>query len=485
MLFNSYAFILLFLPIVLAGFYLLARFGHRLAAGWLVLASVFFYGWWDARYVVLLLASIALNYIGGLLIGRTRRTDGSPGPARSILLLAIGANLLLLAYYKYTDFFIGTVNDLSGANWTLHYIVLPLGISFFSFTQIAFLVDTYRGLVREYDPIHYVLFVSYFPHLIAGPVLHHKQMMPQFHRPETYRFHAGNFNIGMTIFVIGLFKKVLLADQFAQYADPVFGAVAAGSQVNVTEAWLGALAYTFQLYFDFSAYSDMAIGLSKMFNVDLPANFNSPYKSLNIIDFWRRWHITLSTFLRDYLYFPLGGNRLGTTRRYVNLVATMVLGGLWHGANWTFVVWGTLHGGYLVVNHGWQALQQRLGLPRMPGAALLSWALTFLCVVIAWVLFRAVDIDDASRMLQAMAGLDGALHRAPTPGAVPGGLVLEGVWMLLGLLLVRFAPNSAEISDHLLHSPLRGAWMGFAVGAGLVYVILNLNRVTSFIYFNF
>ncbi|RYG25077.1 MAG: MBOAT family protein, partial [Burkholderiales bacterium] len=337
MLFNSYAFVFLFLPITFVGFFLIARFSHFMAALWLAAASLFFYGWWDPRYVVLLVASIGLNYVMGYVIGKARSADGPTPRAKLLLILALAANLGILGYYKYTDFFINTVNDLSGAGWALHHVILPLGISFFTFTQIAFLVDVYRGIAREYNAVHYVLFASYFPHLIAGPVLHHKQMMPQFHRPETYRINVANFNDGMTIFVIGLFKKVLIADQFALYANPVFTAVEGGATLSMTEAWVGALAYTFQLYFDFSAYSDMAIGLSRMFNVDLPINFNSPYKSRSIIDFWRRWHITLSTFLRDYLYFGLGGNRHGAVRRYVNLLTTMVLGGLWHGANWTFV----------------------------------------------------------------------------------------------------------------------------------------------------
>lgn len=338
MLFNSYSFIFLFLPITFAGFFLIARIGHRLAALWLALASIFFYGWWDSRYVALLLASIALNYSAGYLISRVRADNPQTRWASLLLWGGVGGNLVLVGYFKYADFFIGTANVLTGWHWALMHVVLPLGISFFSFTQIAFLVDAYRGLAKEYNPIHYLLFVTYFPHLIAGPVLHHKQMMPQFHRRETYRFDIGNVNTGLTIFTIGLCKKVLLADQFALYANPVFDAVAAGGQANTVEAWVAALSYTLQLYFDFSAYSDMAIGLSKLFNVDLPVNFNSPYKALNITDFWRRWHMTLSTFLRDYLYIPLGGNRHGQVRRYVNLAATMVLGGLWHGANWTFVL---------------------------------------------------------------------------------------------------------------------------------------------------
>ncbi|CAN7273369.1 MBOAT family O-acyltransferase [Brevundimonas sp. LjRoot202] len=485
MLFNSYEFIFFFLPITFAGFFLAARASHRMAALWLVLASIFFYGWWDPRYVFLLLGSITFNYLMGYWISRSRRDDGPTARAKLLLFLAVGGNLLLLGYYKYTDFFISTTNTLVGTDWALAHIILPLGISFFAFTQIAFLVDVYRGLAREYNPIHYTLFASYFPHLIAGPVLHHKQMMPQFHRPETYRFNVRNINVGLTIFTIGLCKKVLLADQFALYANPVFDAAAAGGNITTAEAWLGALAYTFQLYFDFSAYSDMAIGLSLLFNVDLPINFNSPYKSRNIIDFWRRWHMTLSAFLRDYLYFPLGGNRHGTVRRYVNLSVTMLLGGLWHGANWTFVIWGAMHGFYLVVNHGWQALSARLRLPRIPGGAVLAGTITFLAVVVAWVLFRAVTLDAAVLMLRGMAGLNGSLPLSGLTPHIPAAPAMVTLWIIGGLAVVKLAPNSLEISAWLENWKHRGRVLGYAAGAVFVFVLLNFNKVSTFIYFNF
>lgn len=485
MLFNSYEFIFLFLPITFAGFFLLGSASHRLAALWLALASLFFYGWWDPRYVLLLVGSIAFNYAIGVAIGRAQRDDAPTTAARALLVIGLVVNLAVLGYYKYTDFFIRSANELTSADWALQHVILPLGISFFTFTQVAFLVDVYRRLAREYNVVHYFLFASYFPHLIAGPILHHKQMMPQFNRAETYRVDVGNFNNGMTIFVIGLLKKVLIADQFALYANPIFGVVEQGGSVTATEAWVGALAYTFQLYFDFSAYSDMAIGLSKLFNVDLPINFNSPYKSLNIIDFWRRWHITLSTFLRDYLYFSLGGNRKGTARRYVNLMATMVLGGLWHGASWTFVFWGMLHGFYLVINHGWQGIAERANLPALPGARLASWLVTFLAVVVAWVFFRATSFDAALRLLGGAIGLSGtgsltalAPHLADPPLQVLA-------WLAAGLVIVTQAPNSLEIARWLLDWRYRGGALGAAVATALVVVMLNFNKVSTFIYFNF
>nr|WP_297496400.1 MBOAT family protein [Ferrovum sp.] len=347
MLFNSYQFLFLFLPITILGFFQIGRYSRSISSLWLFSASLFFYGWWNPAYVSLLLASICFNYGVGKALSREQARNHLRR-AWWILACGITADLCLLGYYKYANFFITNVSGLLNSNWHIDPVILPLGISFFTFTQIAFLVDAYRGDVKESNFIHYGLFVTYFPHLIAGPVLHHKEMMPQFAHPITYRPHWENFSVGLTLFTIGLFKKVILADGIAPYANLVFNAADHGTQILFTEAWGGALAYTFQLYFDFSGYTDMALGISCLFGVKLPINFDSPYKSVNIIDFWRRWHITLSRFLRDYLYFPLGGNRKGPFRRYANLMATMVLGGLWHGAGWTFIIWGTLHGFYLI-----------------------------------------------------------------------------------------------------------------------------------------
>lgn len=264
-------------------------------------------------------------------------------------------------------------------------IILPIGISFYTFTQIAFLVDTYQEKVNEYRFIHYLLFVTYFPHLIAGPVLHHKEMMPQFADSRIYKFSTTDFAVGLTIFCIGLAKKVLIADNLAPYANPLFSGADAPS---LFIAWGGVLAYTFQLYFDFSAYSDMAIGLSRLFGVKLPLNFNSPYKATNISEFWGRWHMTLSRFLMDYLYIPLGGNRTGIIRRYRNLITVMLLGGLWHGAGWNFVIWGGLHGVYLIIHHGWGKLSELLNFPvNLVLWRLTATSITFLSVCFAWVFF--------------------------------------------------------------------------------------------------
>lgn len=518
MLFNSYVFIFAFLPVTLAGFFLLGRFQPKLAAAWLTAASLFFYGWWNPLYVWLLVASILFNYGCGIAIARAGSRGERAGQKRW-LVFAVAANLALLAYFKYANFFLASISQLSGAALSFGEIVLPLGISFFTFTQIAFLADTYYGKAREYNFVHYSLFVTYFPHLIAGPVLHHAEMMPQFGLPATYRFSFENTAVGVTIFVIGLFKKVMVADEIGVYARPVFDAAAGGAELTLLEAWCGALAYTFQLYFDFSGYSDMAIGLSRLFGVVLPLNFHSPYKAVNIIDFWRRWHMTLSRFLRDYLYIPLGGNRRGPARRYVNVLLTMVLGGLWHGAGWTFVAWGALHGGYLVVNHGWRALRARLGhdLKRRTwwGRAC-AGLLTFVAVVIGWVVFRAAELTTAVAMLKAMAGMNGLVlpdFWLPKWGAAGQWLAAHGVnfgdtrelvtggvvnWIWILLAVVWFAPNTQQLlaayrpALALLAEQYRArlTWRptpfyALLTAALALIAIFNLHKQSEFLYFQF
>jgi alginate O-acetyltransferase complex protein AlgI len=406
MLFNSYVFIFAFLPVVFFGFYFIGQYSHKLALLWLTLASLFFYAWWDVRFVGLLLGSIVFNYGFGYLIGQ--KLSKSTGSPNFLLVSAIVANMVLLGYFKYANFFVENLNQLAGTSILIGEVFLPLGISFFTFTQIAFLVDTCQGKAREYSFIHYTLFVTYFPHLIAGPILHHKEMMPQFARDNTCVINLENIAVGLSIFVLGLVKKVLIADSIADIASPIFDAVSKGGHPMLFESWTGALAYTLQLYFDFSAYSDMAIGLSLMFNVRLPLNFNSPYKATSIIEFWRCWHMTLSRFLRDYLYIPLGGSRHGKSRRYFNLMVTMLLGGLWHGAGWTFVIWGGLHGFYLMINHAWRNLKQIMGWgDGGKWSNLAAGTLTFLAVVVGWVFFRADSFSSAATLLQGMIGING------------------------------------------------------------------------------
>jgi D-alanyl-lipoteichoic acid acyltransferase DltB (MBOAT superfamily) len=402
MLFNSYEFIFAFLPVTLLVFFLVGRAkDQRLALAWLLLASLFFYAWWKPTNLWIIIFSVCFNY------GVARYCIHGADPVRRkwFLTFGIAANLGLLAYFKYANFFVDNWNALGGPTFHVSRIILPIAISFFTFQQIVFLVEAYRGEAGDYDFLHYALLVTFYPHLIAGPIVHYREMLTQFTRRNVTRFHASHFAVGVTIFCIGLFKKVVMADGVAPFANSIFDAAAGGAPLTPHEAWTGALAYTFQLYFDFSGYSDMAIGLARMIGIRFPMNFNSPYKSINIIDFWRRWHITLSRFLRDYLYIPLGGNRKGRIRRYANLLITMLLGGLWHGAGWTFVIWGGLHGLYLVINNMWQALRERLGLTRStPVGRGTARVLTFGCAVIAWVFFRAQGFAAARTMLGAMFG---------------------------------------------------------------------------------
>lgn len=517
MLFNSYIFIFLFLPITLIGFYQFGARGYfRLAIAWLVTASLVFYGWWNPVYLILILASLLFNYGMGVLLTKSRARKMAQ--RRALLVLGVGANLAVLGYFKYTNFLLDGFNYLSGSHFDFIRVILPLGISFITFQKIAYLVDAYRGETHEYDFLQFCLFVLFFPQLIAGPIVHHREVIPQFGQARIFRLSYENLAVGLTIFAIGLFKKVIVADNIAVYATPLFTATADGMQPSLLEAWSGALAYTMQLYFDFSGYSDMAIGLARLFGIRLPINFYSPYKSVNIIEFWRRWHITLSRFLRDYLYFPLGGNRKGLSRRYINLFLTMLLGGLWHGASWTFVFWGGLHGLFLIINHAWQALRIRMGhTSASHGSAAgrgVARLLTFLAVVVAWVFFRAENFDVALMVLRGMAGMNGvvlpleyqhALALLGSAGIEFGKLSHSGAWPALCLLLavVWFAPNSIELLRHYRpalmrfpgSTPVRRGWMKLrwrpnlfwllATAAMFLASIMNMAEVSEFLYFQF
>lgn len=513
MLFNSYVFIFLFLPVVLGGYILAGRYSTRAAMGWLVAASLFFYGWWKLVYLYLIVLSVVFNFIAGGYLYRNR--------SKPALSLFIAFNLGLLGYYKYAGFLNGIYADVTGSSFRLEAIVLPLAISFFTFQQITYLVDSYRRLTVRHGWLEYALFVTFFPQLIAGPIVHQAEILPQFVRGRC-RLVARNLAIGITIFIVGLFKKVVIADYMGTLSTPMFDAAATGYTVTFLEGWGGALSYTFQLYFDFSGYSDMAIGLARMFGVRLPLNFNSPYKAVNIIEFWRCWHMTLSRFLRDYLYYPLGGNRKGTARRYFNLMVVMLLGGLWHGAGWTFVFWGGLHGFYLACAHLWGALRIRLGwspAARTVLGRMVSWTVTFTVIVVGWVFFRAETWDAAINVLQGMAGMDGRL--VVTIGYLPflesfsalkGGVSLSTAPLLyfagrsqIGVLgaclaLVLILPNTQEwmqryfpttdsvkpawdIPRLFLWRPSR-AWVTFLIVMVGVTLVANM-QPNEFLYFQF
>lgn len=500
MLFNSIAFIGYFLPIVFLGFIITARIHARLAAGWLVLSSFFFYGWWDVRFVPLLAGSIAFNYFVGSTLGRSLQ----PGRRRAILIAGITANLLLLGVFKYANFAIDIVNGLTAAGFSHANIILPLGISFFTFTQIGFLLDVYARLAADYLLDHYVLFVVYFPHLIAGPILHHKQMMSQFDNPATFRFNRSNLSGGLTIFIIGLAKKVVLADNLAQFSRPVFQAVDWGGQtVTLLDAWGGVLAYTFQLYFDFSGYSDMAIGASRLFGIAIPLNFNSPFKSRNVAEYWRRWHMSLSQWFRDYLYYPLDiyfkRRRRG---RWQAVMISMTLIGLWHGASWTFVAFGALHGFYLCVNGWWQQTVRKAlgkGSARFGRAGDVSAVmLTFLCAVVGFVFFRAETFRGAAALLLGMAGANGVVlpeqiagilhlkdfvHTTGNMALLGKGQVMgtleQGSLILMSMFICWFLPNTQSMSRR------QQFWAIVCSFAFVVQAVFIARAPSEFIYFQF
>ena len=523
MLFNSYFFICIFLPITLIGFFLIGHRGyHRVAVGWLVGASLLFYGWWNPAYLGLILGSICFNFAAGIILG----TQNSIFSKKFVLIFGIAVNLGALAYFKYANFFVDNLNAAIGSDFHLKTIILPLAISFFTFQQISYLVDAFKGETREYNFLHYSLFVTFFPQLIAGPIVHHKEMLPQFLKDGIYRLQHENIAIGISIFALGLFKKVGLADGIAQYATPVFQAAEAGVSVSFFEAWGGALAYTFQLYFDFSGYSDMAMGLAWMFGIQLPLNFNSPYKANNIIEFWGRWHMTLSRFFRDYLYIPLGGNKKGKVRQFFNLMITMLLAGLWHGAGWTFVLWGALHGVYLMVNHSWRSLRQGLAYGRRESSLIgrvTARILTFTAIVVGWVFFRAETFSGAMQILMGMSGQHDVVLRTSylgylnrignlgdylaSQGVVFGTPALfGGLHQMLFLLFLGFvvwaAPNtqqimfsntpaferySAELKEwhHGLIKWKPSTRHAIFTAGILFWSIWNLSKQSEFLYFNF
>jgi alginate O-acetyltransferase complex protein AlgI len=508
LLFNSYQFLLLFLPITLVGYFAIGKHSRPLGLTWLALCSLFFYAWWDWRYLGLLSVSILLNFWFGRRIATASQTRKSVW-----LTVAIGLNLILLTYYKYADLFIATANQSFGTNVGLLHVVLPLGISFFTFTQIAYLVDVYGGKANETKFIPYVLFVTYFPHLIAGPVLHHAQMMPQFLKSHIFKPRVWLFVVGLSIFVIGLSKKVLIADNLAPTVSGIFDAKVAP---DFLAAWEGILAYSVQLYFDFSGYSDMAIGISLIFGIRLPVNFYSPYKAKNIAQFWRRWHITLSNFLRDYLYIALGGNRKGVVRRYTNLLITMLLGGLWHGAGWNFLLWGGLHGLYLCIHQLWQTSAFGRGPVRIPGW--LAWLITFLAVCVGWIFFRSPSFESSIQILSGAFGLNGLsiprfisnfspalfqgfLDMGATALSVDRPIVKAWSFIILGGIICLGFPNTTELFRSVKHSlydgeaktnnpGLRFRWkltwpVALALGVGFTASFLSLSRPTEFLYFQF
>ena len=487
MLFNSFEFIFVFLPITFfVYFYLNKKKLTEVAKGFLVFASLFFYSWWNIVYLPLILVSMLFNYVLGRQLSnhdKQKRMYSKKG----ILAVGVIFNLALLGYFKYSDFFISNYNTVFDTDISLLHLALPLAISFYTFQQIAYLVDSFRSETKEYDFLNYAVFVAFFPQLIAGPIVHHAEMMPQFANIRNKIKNYYNIALGLFVFSIGLFKKVIIADTFAVWATNGFDVA---KTLNFIEAWFTSLSYTLQLYFDFSGYTDMAIGIALLFNIKLPINFYSPYKATSIQDFWRRWHMTLSRFLKDYLYIPLGGNRKGEARTYANLFLTFLLGGIWHGEGWTFVFWGALHGAALAVHRLWQKLGFRMH-------TLLAWFITFNFINITWVFFRAKEWDDAIKVLHGMFTLDNIV----LPNflskrfvfldqyGIEFGSWLNNVgasassftWLFGSLILVFFFKNSNEMAKSFKMNYRTALFSAIA----FIVSILSLNKVSEFLYFNF
>ncbi|MFB1082212.1 MBOAT family protein [Jeotgalibacillus sp. JSM ZJ347] len=478
MLFNSFEFIFLFLPIVFVLYFILNKVNFKLSKGWLLVASLFFYGWWNPAYLPLILSSLFVNFGLGTYLSKRKFTRFR----KTVLTLGIIFNVCLLGYFKYYDFVVGNLNAVIGAEFEILNLLLPLAISFYTFQQIAYLVDSYRYETERYSFLNYSLFVTFFPQLIAGPIVQHSDTIPQFADKRNHRLNFTNIRLGLFIFAVGLFKKVVLADNFAIWANRGYGSA---DSLTFIDSWVTSLSYTFQLYFDFSGYTDMAIGAALLFNIVLPINFNSPYKALDIQDFWRRWHITLSGFLTKYIYIPLGGNRRGPFMTYVNIFIIFFISGIWHGAGWTFILWGVLHGLASIVARMWK--KAGFSMPK-----LLAWFITFQFVNATWVFFRAISIDQALQVLKAMTGLNGVVLPEQLAAFMPESLpyaafnleenLLYLLFMLLaGTVIALFAKNSIQLKDEMKPTAFNVVF----VSVLLLFCFTQLTKVSEFLYFNF
>lgn len=487
MLFNSYYFIFLFFPIALAGYYLLNYVNrYRTANIFLIGMSLWFYGYFNVSYLLIICSSIIANF---LIAKAMEYFSEKLSVKKAILLLGICANIAVIFYFKYFDFFLENINALFHRSFELKHILLPLGISFFTFQQLSYLVDSYRGETKDYSFDEYALFVSFFPQLIAGPIVLHNETIPQFRKPENRKINYVNFSKGMYIFALGLFKKVIIADTFGKTSDYGFLIV---PSLNTLEAFLVSLCYMFQLYFDFSGYCDMAIGISAMFNIDLPQNFNSPYKADSITDFWDRWHMSLTRFLRTYIYFPLGGNRKGRIRTYVNIMAVFLVSGIWHGANWTFILWGALHGVLNCLNRIFHRQWSKLCKP-------VRWGATFLAVDFLWIIFRADNIGTARSYFKQLFAFTGfqireellsGFHleefayleeKLPPLSYLTTHLRGFYLWffLLAAFIIVLFFKNSRELD----FKPTAGT--SFITVVCMLWSVLSLAGISAFLYFNF
>lgn len=496
MLFNSVEYMLAFLPLTFIIYFVLNKYKLTdLSKKWLIASSLFFYAWWNPVYIFLLLGSVLFNFsigtwINNILHGEKKGGKISP---KMLMITGVACNLLVLGYFKYADFFISNANFVFSSQIELLHIMIPLAISFQTFQQIAYLIDSYRGETKHYSFTTYILFITFFPQLIAGPIVLHKEIIPQIENTRNKIFNYKNIAMGLFIFCIGLFKKVVIADTFSVWVGEGFDHA---EVLTFFEAWVVSLSYTFQLYFDFSGYTDMAMGAALLFNIHLPLNFNSPYKATSIQDFWRRWHMTLSRFLREYIYIPLGGNRKGKFKTYVNIMITFLLGGLWHGASWTFVFWGFLHGIGLIINRIWDKLGFKMN-------SVLAWFITFNYVNIAWVFFRAEKWSDAVKVLKGMFGMNGVvlpefladkLSFLSDWGVIFGGILSElkknpmvetttiYVW-LFGIWFIIWYRNSVEMKERF--RPSFRAVLFTILMILACFCFMTMSESSEFLYFNF
>lgn len=484
MLFNSLEFIFFFLPVVFIVYFFLNKKRLIIAAkSWLVGSSLFFYSWWNIDYLPLILTSLFFNYAVGSSFGKNQ----SRISRKVILVIGITLNIGLLVYFKYSDFFITNINTLFNIDIPMLKLSLPLAISFFTFQQIAYLVDAYKTETSEYDFLNYALFVTFFPQLIAGPIVHHKEMMPQFRQLRNKIINYRNIASGIFVFSIGLFKKIAIADTFATWATLGFDHT---ETLTFFESWITSLSYTLQLYFDFSGYTDMAVGSALLFNISLPINFNSPYKALDIQDFWRRWHITLSRFLTQYIYIPLGGSRKGKGNTYIYILIVFLISGLWHGAGWTFIFWGFLHGVATIVNRYWKSLNIKIN-------KAFAWLITFNFVNTTWIFFRAKTWEDAIKVLKGMLGLNGLTiplyftDKFPVFGKMEFSssiffignfdLLKSVIAIIIGLFVALLLKNS----NQLLKNFKLSYYKLVLVLIIFVFSVMNLNKISEFLYFNF
>lgn len=500
MLFNSYIFIFLFFPICLIGYYGFVHFKKKeLAQLFLVLMSFWFYGYFQINYLLIMILSIAVNYIFHKLLSRRA--------LKSTLFIAVVANLGVLFYFKYFDFFITNINAVFGTSFLLRHILLPLGISFFTFQQIGFIVDTYRGEIKDCNLLSYTLFVAFFPQLIAGPIVNQSEMISQFDDMTRKNFDCELFYRGLMLFILGLFKKVILADTLGAGVDYGYSHIELLGRID---AVFVIVFYSLQLYFDFSGYCDMARGIGSMLGIVLPINFNSPYKAVNIVDFWKRWHITLNRFFTKYVYIPLGGNRKGSARMYVNLLIVFLLSGIWHGAGWNFIVWGMLHGGLYVITRWWQRrnsdsdrIKSQFSQTGHTVVGVITHVVSrialFIYVSVAWVYFRAADLAQGNEMLGAvLRGEQHSLSRdlaaevwldefwyvlkvLHLDGMQASQYIIMIVMLGLGLVFAMVTPNASEVAQKSRGKVISCVLLGMI----FVWCVLSFSQVSTFLYFNF